>query len=72
MPVWGPLDASVFIDAGKVTPRPADLNLSDLKYDYGFSISVMRGANTVARADFAFGSGEGTKIIMTIGLIDER
>jgi len=55
-----------------VTPRPADLNFSDLKHDYGFSISVMRGANTVARTDFAFGSGEGTKIIVSFGLIDER
>ncbi len=72
VPVWGPFDASVFIDAGKVTPRPADLNLSGLKYDYGFSISVMRGVNTVARTDFAFGGGEGTKIIVSFGLIDER
>ena len=72
VPVWGPFDASVFIDAGKVTPRPADLNFSDLKHDYGFSISVMRGANTVARTDFAFGGGEGTKIIVSFGLIDER
>ena len=72
VPVWGPFDASVFIDAGKVTPRPADLNFSDLKHDYGFSISVMRGVNTVARTDFAFGGGEGTKIIVSFGLIDER
>ena len=71
-PLRGPFDASVFFDAGKVTPRPADLNLSGLKHDYGFSISVMRGGNTALRSDFAFGSGEGTKIVVSFGLIDER
>ena len=71
IPVWGPFDASVFADAGKVTRRRADLNLSNLKYDYGFSISVMRGPNTVVRTDFGFGSGEGTKIIVSFGLGDE-
>jgi hypothetical protein len=71
VPVWGPFDASVFVDAGKVAPRRADLNLSGLKHDYGFSISVMRGPNTVARTDFGFGSGEGAKIIVSFGLGDE-
>ena len=47
-----------------------DLTFSDLEHDYGFSISVMRGPNTVARTDFAFGSGEGTKIVVSFGLID--
>jgi hypothetical protein len=71
VPVWGPFDASIFVDAGKVAPRRADLNLSGLKHDYGFSISVMRGPNTVARTDFGFGSGEGTKIYVSFGLGDE-
>lgn len=71
VPVWGPFDASVFVDAGKVTARRADLNLSGLKHDYGFSISVMRGPNTVARTDFGFGSREGTKISLSFGLGDE-
>jgi Omp85 superfamily domain len=70
VPVWGPFDASVFVDAGKVAPRRADLNLSDLKHDYGFGISVMRGPNTVARTDFGFGS-EGAKILVSFGLSDE-
>jgi outer membrane protein assembly factor BamA len=72
VPVWGPFDASVFFDAGKVTPRRADLSLTGLKYDYGFSISIMRGPNTVARTDVAFGSGEGTRIAVSFGLGDER
>jgi hypothetical protein len=71
VPVWGPIDASVFVDAGKVAPRPSDLNLSGLKHDYGFSISVMRGPTTVARTDFGFGSGEGTKIYVSFGFGDE-
>jgi hypothetical protein len=71
VPVWGPVDASVFVDAGKVARRRADLNFSDLKHDYGFSISVMRGPTTVARTDFGFGSGEGTKIYVSFGFGDE-
>jgi hypothetical protein len=70
VPVWGPFDASVFVDAGKVASRRSDLNLSDLKHDYGFGISVMRGPTTVARADFGFGSGEGAKVIVSFGLGD--
>jgi hypothetical protein len=31
IPVWGPVDVSVFVDAGKIAARRADLNFSGLK-----------------------------------------
>ena len=65
--VWGPIDASVFVDAGKAVSRRADLNLSNLKRDYGFSVSVMRGPSTVGRVDVGFGGGEGTRVFFTLG-----
>lgn len=68
IPVWGPVDASVFADAGTVAGRRADLSPSDLKHSYGFGISVMRGPLTVARTDFGFGSGEGAKISIGFGV----
>jgi outer membrane translocation and assembly module TamA len=68
VPVWGPFDASVFADAGKVTHRPADLGLSGLKHDFGFSVSVMKGSATMARTDIGFGSGEGAKFSVSFGI----
>lgn len=68
MPVWGPLDASVFVDGGRVANRPADLNLSGLKHNYGFSMSVMRGPLAVVRGDVGFGGGEGTVFMISFGM----
>jgi hypothetical protein len=65
--VWRLLDATVFVDAGKAVPRPSDLNFSKLKTDYGFSLSVMRGAGTVARIDVGFGGGEGKHVFLDLG-----
>jgi hypothetical protein len=64
--VWGPLEATAFVDAGKVAGRRADLlNLSDLKRNFGFSLSLMRKLNAVARIDVGFGGGEGAHVILT-------
>ncbi len=68
-PIWGPIDATVFFDTGKVTSRRGDLNLSDLKRSYGFSIGAVRGANTVLRTDVGFGGGEGTHVFFTVGRV---
>ena len=65
IPVWGPLDATVFADAGKVTPRREDLDLSALKHNVGFSLSVMRGPATAARVDFGVGK-EGMRVFLTL------
>lgn len=67
VPVWGPLDVTVFTDAGKVTSRREDLNLSDLKRSHGFSLSVMRGPAAMTRMDVAFGGGEGTRVLVAVG-----
>ncbi len=66
IPVWGPIDASVFAEAGKVTSRRADLDLADLKQSIGFSLSVMRGPATAARVDVGFGGGERVQVFLTI------
>ena len=67
LPVWGPIDATVFADAGKVTPERGDLDLNDLRRDFGFSLSVMKGWATAARVDVGFGSGEGTRVFLSLG-----
>jgi hypothetical protein len=67
VPLWGPIDATVFADAGKVAPTRSDLDLNDLRRDFGFSLSIMKGWSTWARADVAFGSGEGTRVFLTLG-----
>lgn len=68
VPIWGPFDASVFVDAGKVASRPEDLNLSDPKRNFGVSLSVMRGPVALARTDLGFGGGEGTKLSVSFGV----
>jgi len=65
IPVWGPLDATVFADAGKVTSRREDLDLSALRHNVGFSLSVMRGPATAARVDFGVGE-EGMRVFLTL------
>jgi hypothetical protein len=69
MPVWGPIDLSVFADAGKVAGRRAELDLSHLRRDFGVGLSLMRGAATAARFDAAFGGGEGSRVFLTIGRV---
>jgi hypothetical protein len=67
VPLWGPIDATVFADAGKVAPTRSDLDLQDLRRDVGFSLSIMKGWSTFARVDVGFGSGEGTRVFFTLG-----
>ncbi len=67
LPVWGPIDATLFADAGKVTSTRNDLDLNDLRRDFGFSLSIMKGWATAARVDVGFGSGEGTRIFLSLG-----
>ncbi len=67
VPLWGPIDATLFADAGKVTSDRDDLDLNDLRRDFGFSLSVMKGWATAARVDVGFGSGEGTRVFVSLG-----
>jgi outer membrane protein assembly factor BamA len=66
LPVWGPIDATLFAEAGKVT-RGRDIGFGDLRRDFGFSLSVMKGWATAARVDVGFGSGEGTRVFLSLG-----
>lgn len=68
MPLWGPADISLFADAGKVASARKDLALSHLHHDVGVALSIMRGPNTAARFDIAFG-GEGTRLFLTLGRV---
>lgn len=67
IPIWSTFDATVFADAGKVTPRREDLDLSDLKHDFGFSLSAMKGGATAVRVDVGMGGGEGVRVFLTLG-----
>ena len=67
VPIWGPFDGTVFADAGKVAHTSSEVDLTDLRRDVGFSLSIMKGWSTWARMDVAFGSGEGTRVFFTLG-----
>ena len=67
VPLWGPIDATLFTDAGKVAAVRSDLDLNDLRRDVGFSLSIMKGWTTWARVDVGFGSGEGTRVYFSLG-----
>ena len=67
IPLWGPVDATLFADAGKVAFVRKDLDFTDLRRDAGFSLSIMKGWETWARVDVGFGSGEGTRVFFTLG-----
>jgi len=66
IPLRGPVDATLFADAGKVTSRRTDLNLADLQHDFGFSLSLMSGPATAARVDVGLGGEEGIQLFFTI------
>jgi hypothetical protein len=67
-----PVDATVFVDAGKVAARRSDLDLTSLKTDYGFSVSAMSRDATVVRVDVGLGGGEGTRIFLSVGQIFQQ
>jgi hypothetical protein len=65
--VWGPIDTTVFVESGKAVSRRSDLDLSNLRTDYGFSLSLVRAGDTLARADVGFGAGEGMRLFLSFG-----
>jgi outer membrane protein assembly factor BamA len=56
------MESAVFLDAGKVTDRTSDLNLKELKTDYGFGMRFHAPWMTVLRVDVAR-SSEGTRLV---------
>ncbi|HEV8365551.1 MAG TPA: hypothetical protein VGQ52_18675 [Gemmatimonadaceae bacterium] len=69
IPVWGPIDLSIFGDAGKVASSRDDLDLDGLRRDMGAGLSIMRGPDTAVRFDVGFGGGEGARLFLTVGRI---
>ena len=55
-------ESAAFVDAGKVTNRTSDLDLRDLKTDYGFGVRFHAPLVTVLRVDVAR-SNEGTRLV---------
>jgi hypothetical protein len=47
-----------------VAARARDLDLADLSRDYGFGLRLGSGAGVALRADIAFGSGEGPRLLV--------
>jgi len=61
-------DTALFYDAGKVTGRRADLNLSGLKSDYGLGLRFHGPAATPLRIDLAR-SNEGLHIVFSANAV---
>jgi hypothetical protein len=67
--LWAQFDATFFVDAGKVTHDASQLGFTNLKHDFGVSISFMRVDATIVRFDFSFGGGEGNHSFLTPGRV---
>jgi outer membrane translocation and assembly module TamA len=67
--IWGPIDGTAFMDAGKVTTSRSDLTLRRLKHDVGFSVSLMTGDATAVRVETGFGGNEGMHVFFSVGPI---
>jgi outer membrane protein assembly factor BamA len=61
-------ETAIFYDAGKVTSRRADLNLSGLKSDYGIGMRLHGPTATPLRIDFARGS-EGIHLVFSASAV---
>jgi hypothetical protein len=58
------VSAVAFIEAGAVAARWQDLDLHQLRKDYGFGFRFGSARTVALRTDVAFGSGEGTRLTM--------
>jgi hypothetical protein len=67
--VVGPIDATVFADAGAIALRRADLERARFARSYGFSLSVMTIDATAVRMDVGFGGSEGAHVFFSVGPI---
>jgi outer membrane protein assembly factor BamA len=66
---WTPgrfVDMALFVDAGKVTDRRADLDLDDLRTSYGIGIRFHAPAATILRAELAR-TREGSALVLGFG-----
>ena len=67
--VWGPVQGTVFAEAGQVARAAGDFSVSRMKGDAGISLSLMRSSSTVIRLDVAAGGGEGARGFVTLGRV---
>lgn len=67
--IAGPVDATVFVDAGTVSACRSNLEFSCLARSYGFSLSVMTIDATAIRMDLGFGGREGAHVFFSVGPI---
>ena len=58
------LDMALFVDAGQVAPRLADLDLGKFKKTYGLGMSFHTPATTITRIEVAR-TGEGTALVFS-------
>jgi hypothetical protein len=65
--IWSAFEAALFVDAGKVAMRRADLNFKDLERDYGFGFRFNTDNGVVFRVDAAFGSRDGKHLHIVAG-----
>jgi len=70
IPLHRYVDATVFVDAGKVAQRTPEL-FTDLRKNTGFSLSYMRKGRTVGRMDVGFGGGEGVHVFWSFGAFQD-
>jgi Omp85 superfamily domain len=59
------LDTAAFIDAGKVAPRPGDLDFKRLQTGYGVGVRLHNATSTLVRLDFGHGA-EGWRTSFTM------
>ena len=58
------VDMALFVDAGQVAPRLADLDLRKFKKTYGMGMSFHTPATTITRIEIAR-TGEGTALVFS-------
>jgi outer membrane protein assembly factor BamA len=64
-PVFGMMDAALFVDAGRVAPTASGLWRGRLEHDYGFGLRFHTTTRSIARIDVAK-SREGTRVSLSV------
>jgi outer membrane protein assembly factor BamA len=64
-PVFGMMDAALFVDAGSVAATAADLWQARLHRDYGFGVRLHSATKSIARIDVAKGQ-EGIRLAVSL------
>jgi outer membrane protein assembly factor BamA len=63
------VDTAFFYDTGKVAARASDLDLKDLRHDYGFGIRFHGPQSTPLRIDFARSNESSLRIVFSSSAI---